>query len=141
MLKFHLQQAIKTIDNLVYLTKQDVQDIGNIPKQDIFKNVHIKKRLLDKFDSLKSKIDLEISSLNAKNNKIALQDILSDEEKLSLGLLEDKMLILKKTNKEYIKLVVSVSSVYLSLINRLIPNEMDGYNRVGSKSSFLNLTV
>ena len=138
MLQAHLTKAIQVLQDLISLTKQDIDSMGATPKQNIFDHADVKQRLLSKFDSLKSGIDLEVSRLLSAQN-VELKDLLGEQEKRLLQSLEDKMHSLKTLNKEYMKQVISVGSFYFRLLDKVIPQEMNGYKRVASKSSFLNI--
>ena len=138
MLQTHLTKAIQVLQDLIALTKKDIDSMGHTPKQNIFDHAEVKQQLLAKFDSLKSSIDLEVSSLLSSKN-VELKDLLDERDKNLLHSLETKMHALKKLNKEYMKQVISVGSFYFRLLDKLIPQEMNGYQKVASKSSFLNI--
>ena len=47
---------------------------------------------------------------------------------------------LRATNQKYAKMVLTVSSFYNALLERIVPTEMNGYQRVASKiPSFLEV--
>jgi DNA repair ATPase RecN len=132
-------KAISIIENLVYLTNEDIQDIAKKSKQDVFSNVSIKEQMISNFNDIKLQIDTEILKLT--NSSSNIQDILDDEIKSSLNMLEEKMYILKELNKKYNRLVISIGDFYVSLLNKLIPNEMDKYNNINKKSYLLDITI
>jgi hypothetical protein len=49
---------------------------------------------------------------------------------------------LREVNKKYAKLVLAVSNLYNTFLERIVPTEMQGYKRVASKdSSILEVRV
>jgi len=59
--------------------------------------------------------------------------LLPQEEQDQLTHLKEKLLALKALNKHYAKLVLSVSEFYNSLLERMVPVEMHGYQKVTPK--------
>ena len=80
MLKEYLQNALTLIDELIYLTQEDIDNVGQVSKNDIFSNVTAKNRILQKFDQVKSEIDLQISHLNAQREDASLDSLLDAQE-------------------------------------------------------------
>jgi hypothetical protein len=54
---------------------------------------------------------------------------------------KEKLFELKELNKNYARQVLSVGEFYNSLLEELIPTEMDGYNKVASSASSLKVVV
>jgi len=66
--------------------------------------------------------------------------LLNGEEHSALGELRDELSNLRITNQKYAKMVLTVSSFYNTLLERIVPTEMNGYQRVASKNpSFLEI--
>jgi hypothetical protein len=71
-----------------------------------------------------------------------MAELLNDEQHAALQQLKSKLKELSEVNKKYAKMVLSVGTFYNSLLERVIPTEMEGYTRVTSKkASFLEVRV
>jgi len=59
-----------------------------------------------------------------------------------LGELKTELQNLRDANKRYAKLVLAVSNLYNTFLERVMPTEMQGYNKVASKeATFLKVRV
>ena len=69
------------------------------------------------------------------NPQKELTELLNDEQHTMLGELKDELANLHTVNKRYAKFVLTVSNLYNTFLEKLVPTEMQGYNKVASKKS------
>ncbi len=135
MLSYHLQGALNDLRDLVNITESDIEDIKLAQHAPQFDRLKIKEEKLKSFESKKSMIDHEIAMLISKNPNIKLPDLLTQEQHGYLEELKLELSNLREVNKKYARLVLTVSNLYNSFLERLIPTEMQGYSKVASKDS------
>jgi len=142
MLSHHLQSALKDLKDLIQITNYDIQDIKDAKNDAQFNRLSIKEEKLKSFENKKAMIDHEISSLMTKNPDKDLPQLLNEEQHSSLGELKVQLSNLREVNKHYAKLVLVVSNLYNTFLERLVPTEMQGYQKVASKDpSILEVRV
>ena len=140
MLKKYLESAVEDLTQLIQLTEDDIVDIKKGDHSSLFERVSKKERLIGTFEAKKKTIDENITKKASQNSGISLDKILDDIEKGYLEDLKSRLLILKKINRRYARLVVSVGTFYSSLLEKIVPTEMDGYETVIKQSaSFLEI--
>jgi hypothetical protein len=141
MLSYHLQSALKDLADLIKMTESDIEDIMQAKQEPQFKRLPLKEEKIRSFESKKAMIDHEISKLMTQNSDSDLAQLLNDEQHDQLDKLRAELTNLSHTNQRYAKMVLSVSSFYNSLLERIVPTEMEGYTSVASKnaSSFLEV--
>lgn len=135
MLSYHLQSAIGDLKDLIKITQDDIEDIKVANHNPQFERLKLKEEKLKSFESKKAMIDHEISVLIKQNPEVELTNILNEEQHTMLSELKAELSNLHKINKQYAKLVLAVSNLYNSFLERLIPTEMQGYTKVASKES------
>ena len=137
MLKHYLKAIIKDIDNLIELTKEDIEEIKQANHEKIFNSSKIKDEIIASFENKKSIIDAELIKISNQNPQKDLSEILDEETKEMLSLMREKLFELKKINKEYAQMVIAVSEFYNSLLDEIFPRELEGYQKVGPKKQVL----
>ncbi len=137
MLSHHLQNALKDLKDLILITKSDIEDIKKAQHDHQFERLSIKEEKIKSFEAKKAMIDYEISSLMTSNPDVALPQLLDETQHQLLDELKVQLTELREVNKHYAKLVVVVSNLYNTFLERLIPTEMQGYNKIASKASTL----
>ena len=135
MLTHHLQNALTDLDDLILMTQSDINDIKVAQHDPQFERLSMKEEKIKSFEAKKAMIDYEISSLISNHPDIELTELLNVQQHQLLEELKVKLFALYDVNKEYAKLVVIVSNLYNTFLERLVPTEMDGYNKVASKDS------
>jgi len=135
MLSYHLQSALSDLRDLIKITESDVEDIKIANHNPQFDRLKLKEEKLKSFESKKAMIDHEIASLISINPSIELTQLLNEEQHKYLAELKVELQNLRDANKRYAKLVLAVSNLYNTFLERLVPTEMQGYNRVASKDS------
>lgn len=142
MLSHHLQGALTDLKDIINITKLDIDDIKEAKHDPQFERLSLKEEKIKNFESKKAMIDHEISSLMSKNPDADLPNILNEEQHKALGELKVELSNLRDINKKYAKLVLTVSNLYNTFLERLVPTEMDGYESKASKdSSILQVRV
>jgi len=134
MLTHHLQNALKDLRDLIAITESDIEDIKVAQHNPQFERLALKEERLKSFEAKKAMIDYEISSLMTSSPDIALPELLNEEQHQLLAELKVELNNLKDVNKRYAKLVLVVSNLYNSFLERVVPTEMQGYNKVASKN-------
>ncbi|WP_345980635.1 hypothetical protein [Sulfurimonas sp. HSL3-2] len=140
MLLHHLKGAIKDLEDLISITQTDIEDIKEAKQSPQFDRLPLKDEKIKSFESKKAMIDHEISKLMSANPERDLTDLLNDEQHAALDELKKGLSDLRDINQRYAKMVLTVSSFYNTLLERIVPTEMNGYNKVASKTpSFLEV--
>lgn len=142
MLSHHLQGALADLRDIIDITKSDIDDIKVAKHDPQFDRLSLKEEKIKSFETKKAMIDHEISSLMTKNPDLELPELLNDEQHKALDELREELSNLRDINKKYAKLVLTVSNLYNSFLERLVPTEMDGYESKASKDpSILEVRV
>ena len=142
MLSHHLQGALNDLRDLIIITESDIADIKEANSEEQFERLSLKEEKLKSFESKKAMIDHEISSLMTAQPDKDLPQLLNEEQHQALDELKIELSNLRDVNKRYAKFVLSVSNLYNTFLERLVPTEMQGYNKVASKdASILEVRV
>jgi len=142
MLSHHLKSALSDLRDLIKITESDIKDIKVANNNPQFDRLSLKEDKLKAFEQKKAMIDYEISTLMTSNPDVELSDLLNAEQHLFLDELKVELSNLRDINKKYAKLVLTVSNLYNTFLERLVPTEMQGYNKVASKNpSILEVRV
>ncbi len=142
MLSHHLQSALSDLRDLVKITQTDIEEIKEAKHDPQFDRLSLKEEKIKSFESKKAMIDYEISSLMTANSDKDLPSLLTKEQHSYLDELKIELSNLREENKHYARLVLVVSNLYNTFLERLVPTEMQGYNKVASKNpSILEVRV
>jgi hypothetical protein len=134
MLSYHLKGALSDLRDLIQITESDLEDIRVANNNPQFERLSLKEEKLKSFESKKAMIDHEISSLMTSNPDADLPKLLNEEQHAYLDQLKVELASLREVNKRYAKLVLTVSNLYNTFLERLVPTEMQGYKKVASKN-------
>ena len=132
MLTYHLEGALNDLRDLIKITNSDIEDIKLAKNDPQFQRLSIKEEKLKSFENKKAMIDHEISSLMTASPDKNLPELLNEEQHKSLDNLKIELSNLRDANKRYAKLVLAVSNLYNTFLERIVPTEMQGYKRVAS---------
>jgi len=135
MLSYHLKNALEDLRDLIKITEADIEDIQKAEHSPQFDRLSLKEEKLKAFETKKAMIDHEISSLMSQNPQIQLPNLLNEEQHQLLDDLKVELNNLKDVNERYAKFVLIVSNLYNDFLERLVPTEMQGYQKVASKES------
>jgi glutamyl-tRNA reductase len=142
MLSHHLQSALKDLRDLIAISQKDIDDIQKAAHDNQFERLSIKEEYLKSFESKKAMIDHEISKKMSANPEKELSELLNEIEHKELENLKFELSALRDINQRYAKMVLSVGSFYNSLLEQVVPTEMQGYKKVASSdSTFLKVRV
>jgi hypothetical protein len=142
MLSHHLQSALKDLRDLITISQKDIDDIQLAQHDNQFERIAMKDERLKSFESKKAMIDHEISKKMSANPDKAISELLNENEHKELENLKVELSSLREINQRYAKMVLSVGSFYNSLLERVVPTEMQGYKKVASSdSTFLKVRV
>jgi hypothetical protein len=133
MLLHYLTSSISDIENLIELTKKDIEDIKEANHELVFERTKIKSDLIKSFENKKSLLDNELIKLVEENKDLKLEDILDTNEKNLFNDMKTRLAELKEVNKRYAKFVVIISEFYNTLLDKIFPCEMDGYHKTHHK--------
>lgn len=140
MLSRYLQNALKDLEDIIAFSEMDIADIKAANHDAQFERVPLKEEKIKSFEQKKAMIDHEISKLMTAEPRKALPELLSEEQHRQLDALKEALGRLRDVNQRYARLVVGVSVFYNSLLERVVPTEMQGYSKVASKeASFLEV--
>lgn len=140
MLSDYLKNALNDLRELIEISEQDIADIKEARHERQFERMQRKEERLDGFEQKKSMIDREISKLMTSHPDTPLSQLLDDEQHRSLEHLKSELTRLRETNQHYARLLLGVSVFYNTLLERVVPTEMQGYKKVASKdASFLKV--
>jgi hypothetical protein len=129
MLTHYLETANKLLSDLIDTTKNDIADIKEAKHDSVFTRTKIKDELVRNFENHKSLIDNEIIKKATANDGVALEDLLSEYEMSLLDTMRQKLAELQKVNKHFASMVIAISELYNSLLNRIVPSEQVGYEK------------
>jgi len=135
MLSHYLQNALSDLRDIINITKSDIEDIKKAEHTTQFDRLALKEEKLKSFEAKKAIIDYEISSLMTNNPDVDLPDLLNEEQHILLEELKVELNNLREVNKQYAKFVLLVSNLYNTFLERLVPTEMQGYDKVTAKSA------
>jgi len=135
MLSHYLQNALSDLRDIINITKSDIEDIKKAEHVTQFDRLSLKEEKLKSFEAKKAIIDHEISSLMTSNPDTELPDLLNKEQHILLEELKVELNNLREVNKQYAKFVLLVSNLYNTFLERLVPTEMQGYDKVTAKSA------
>lgn len=135
MLSYHLTNALKDLRELIEITESDIKDIKEAKHNPQFDRLTLKEEKLKSFETNKTLIDGAILSLMTLNPDKDLPDLLDEEQHMMLSDLKVELANLHDVNKRYAKFVLTVSNLYNTFLEKLVPTEMQGYNKVATKSS------
>jgi len=142
MLSHHLKSALNDLKDLIKITESDIADIKEAKNDPQFERLSLKEDKLKSFEQKKAMIDHEISTLMTTNPDKELPKLINKEQHTLLDELKIELSKLREVNKHYAKLVLTVSNLYNTFLERLVPTEMQGYNKVASKDpSILEVRV
>jgi hypothetical protein len=142
MLSHHLQGALRDLRDLIKITQSDIRDIKEAKNDEQFSRLSLKEEKLKSFENKKAMIDHEISTLMTTYPEKDLPQLLDEEQHEFLSQLRVELSNLREENKHYAKLVLTVSNLYNTFLERLVPTEMQGYHKVASKDpSILEVRV
>ena len=142
MLSFHLESACNDLDEIIAMTKRDIEDIKEAKHDIQFERLPLKEERLESFEQRKAMIDHEISKLMSHHPQKELSELLDESEHEKLSMMKERLETLRQINQRYAKMVVTVGAFYNDLLEKVLPTQMQGYERVASnEASILKVRV
>ena len=135
MLSFQLQSAIKELDTLIALSLEDIENIKEAQHNPQFDRLSIKEEKIKSFENKKAMIDHEISKLMTQEPIKPLSELLDEDQHEQLETLKLRLSTLRTVNQQYAKMVLSVGAFYNTLLERIMPTQMNGYHSVATRDS------
>lgn len=135
MLSFQLKSAIKELDTLIALSLEDIENIKEAKHNPQFDRLSIKEEKIKSFEHKKAMIDYEISKLMTQEPVRPLSELLDEEQHQQLETLKVRLSTLRTVNQQYAKMVLSVGAFFNTLLERIMPTQMNGYRSVATRDS------
>jgi len=141
MLINKLEKGIETISEIVSITQQEINQIEAADNKILFNNISTKNQLITLFYKQKQNIDNHINEIAKDNPELNIKECLNEEEVILLTKLQDRLIQLQSINTIYKKIVVALGDFYLSMLDKLLPNRVNGYNNQSNKQNFINIDI
>ena len=120
MILNYLKLPNDSIEQLINLTSEDIEDIKEAKHTKIHDRSFEKSKIIEKFEKYKLQLDNQLV-IEAKDNK-SIGDVLTKEESDLLATFRENLKILHQKNKNFAKLVVAVNEFYNSMISEMFPD-------------------
>ncbi len=137
LLTHHLDGALNDLKDIIEITRQDIEDIKQANASQQFERLPLKEEKIAAFEAKKAMIDHEISKRMSENPDKELPELLDATQHQKLDELKTQLQNLKEINQKYARMVLSVSTLYNEFLEKIVPTELDGYERVASKDPSL----
>ncbi len=134
MLLNKLQTANEILNNLITLTKKDIESIKEAKHEEIFNNIKIKENLTIKFQNTKNEIDNILSNRNKP-----LEEIFTPEEEKEFENFKNLLNEFNNQHKLFSKLSFSVTNFYNTLLNKIKGNKQITYEKENISNSQLKI--
>jgi len=140
MLKQSLTSINKTLENLIEITQNDIQDIKQAKHEMLFERNIIKEELVTQFTTLKSQIDSILVQRNQSG--IDLNDMFNEEENILLDEFRNKLQEFYTIHKKFAKMALIVTNFYKNLVHKVNGSEVDiGYQMTNTSSAYSNFSL
>jgi hypothetical protein len=129
-----------TLNNLIEITKQDIEDIKEAKHESLFERNTKKEEYVNQFINLKSQID-SILVQRSESGK-PLNELISSEEDVLLGEFRENLQNFYSYHKKFSKMALLVSNFYTNLIHKVSGSEPDiGYEMKPAIHKHSNLSL
>ena len=134
MLLNKLQTANEILNNLITLTKKDIESIKEAKHEDVFNNIKIKENLAIDFQNIKNEIDYILSTRNRP-----VEEIFNKEEEKEFEIFKNLLNEFNKEHKLFSKLAFSVTNFYNTLLNQIKGKKQITYEKEYINNSHLRI--
>ena len=137
MLKQSLISINNNLDNLIDITKQDIEDIKIANHEFLFQRNELKEQYLKDFTHQKAQIDSIL--VKRSESGLDISQLINPEEDKLLGEFKQKLQEFYEIHKKFSKMALLVTNFYNNLMRKINGEEIDiGYkmNRTNPYSSF-----
>ena len=141
MLSVLLKQGIETILMIVSITQEEINQIQHAHSKALFSHTEKKNNLISAFYTKRIIISDLAAKIKKDNPELGDDDCFSKEEISLFDELEKNLIELKKINRTYKRIVSGVGEFYLSMLEKLLPNQMNGYSNTTSLQNTFNISI
>ncbi len=137
MLKQSLISINNDLDNLIDITKKDIEDIKIANHEFLFQRNELKEQYLKDFTHQKAQIDSIL--VKRSESGLDISQLINPEEDKLLGEFKQKLQEFYEIHKKFSKMALLVTNFYNNLMRKINGEEIDiGYtmNRTNPYSSF-----
>ncbi|EDM23546.1 hypothetical protein FE773_02670 [Caminibacter mediatlanticus TB-2] len=127
MLLTKIKEAIKVLEELIFLTKEDIKNIKIANHDAVFSNTLKKEEFAQKFYRLKNDID----NILINRNK-PIEEIFSKEEEIAFNDFREKLNEFYSLHKHFSKLALSVANFYNTLVSKIKNEKQIDYSQKNS---------
>ena len=124
MLTSKLNQINQILDNLIKLTKEDINLIKEAKHEELFSHISLKENLAKEFSRLKSEIDSILASRNRP-----IEEIFSPEEEVLFNEFRNKLNEFNTLHKHFSRLSIVVNNFYTTLLNKIKNKQTITYDK------------
>jgi hypothetical protein len=128
MISLHLQNATKTLHELIETTQRDIDDIKAARHMAVLERARTKEELLGSFERHKEMLDDAFARAMMEQPGAELSEILDESQHEGLGNMRKALEKLRENNRRFASLVIAVSEFYGSLLNAILPSEQVDYS-------------
>ena len=129
----------KTLDRLIEITKEDIEDIKQANHEPLFQRNKEKEELITKFSELKSQIDSIL--VKRSESGLDIKDLISPEEDKLLDEFRNKLKLFYDIHKRFAKMAFSVTHFYNNLMNRINQKEPDIGYKMNQKNPYSRFSL
>ena len=134
MLLTKLQQVNETLNKLIEITNQDIENIKEANHEAVFANIMLKEKLALEFQNIKSEIDYILSTRNRP-----IEEIFSKEEEIEFDKFRTLLNEFHNRHKFFAKLSFSVTNFYNTLLNKIKGKKQLTYEKTYVPNSYLKI--
>jgi hypothetical protein len=140
MLKQSLQSINSTLDDLISITLQDIEDIKKANHDSLFQRNEKKEELIKEFTKSKSQIDSIL--VQRSQSGLELSQLINPQEDQLLGEFKDKLSEFYNIHKKFSKMALLVTNFYNNLLHKTSGSEPDiGYEMKPNRDNHFNFSL
>jgi len=139
MLKQSLLSINDTLDNLINITKQDIEDIKLAKHEALFQRNSLKEKYLQEFIQQKSQIDSIL--VKRSESGLDISQLINPEEDQLLGEFKQKLQTFYTIHKKFAKMALLVTNFYNNLMHKINGNEVDIGYQMNKTNNYPNFSL
>ena len=139
MLKQSLISINKTLDNLINITKQDIEDIKIANHEALFQRNSLKEQYLKDFTNQKSQIDSIL--VKRSESGLDLENLINSEEDKLLSEFKQKLQEFYTIHKKFSKMALLITNFYNNLMHKINGEEVDIGYKMNKTSHYSNFSL
>ena len=122
-----LQKLFSDIDELIALTREDIELVKKANHERIKNNNLEKEIFIKRFERNKELLNQKLLTLTNDNPDKTLEELLSKDEQEALFEFKNRLRKLRILNRDYARFVGVLNEFFSSLAAAVIPMKSDGY--------------